>query len=130
MTKRILVVEDQDTMAEIVAEILGAHGYQIDVAGNGLEALDRMAERRPDVILLDVSMPLLDGPATLKEIRARPEHADTPVVMMSALASSFPSSEGATRHQARLHKPFSDKQLLAAIASCVSEEAQAPAGIE
>ena len=124
MTLRILVVEDEALLADCIASLLRARGYHVAVAHHGAAGLACMTEQPPDLILLDVGMPVLDGPETLRELRRRPAHTDTPVVMMSASEESFPPRDGATRYQARLRKPFSEEQLLAAIASCIGSGAR------
>jgi DNA-binding response OmpR family regulator len=70
MTKRILIVDDEFGLADVVAEILTESGFDVAIAINGRLALSLVREHRPDLILLDVMMPILDGPATLRELRA------------------------------------------------------------
>jgi len=109
MTKRILIVDDEFGIADIVAEILTEHGYDASIAINGLLALDSMAAARPDLVLLDVMMPVLDGTRTLTAMRADPALADVPVIMMTALPEALPKDR--RLYQAALRKPFSEEQL-------------------
>jgi two-component system, OmpR family, response regulator len=81
----ILYVEDDPDIREVVTmalEVVG--GYQVSVASSGRDALRHLATSTPDLILLDVMMPGMDGPTTLGELRARPELAGTPVVFITA----------------------------------------------
>jgi len=83
--KRILYVEDEpdiQTVARLALETVG--GFEVEVCGSGREALQRAEAFRPDLILLDVMMPGLDGPATLRELRGIEALARTPVVFMTA----------------------------------------------
>lgn len=104
-------------LAEAVVDILAAEGYEVIQASDGMEALGLLDQTDPDLILLDINMPLLDGTATLREIRSRPAHAHKPVILMSARPQAFPASVDATRHQARLQKPFTPEQLLETVAT-------------
>lgn len=84
----ILVVDDEPNNIEMLCRRLQRHHYHVDSARSGQEALDRLAEKSYDVTLLDVMMPGLDGLSVLRELRARAEHADTPVIMLTAKSSS------------------------------------------
>lgn len=67
-SRRVLVVEDDPMIAEVLAVILGDDGCEVDIAGNGVEALLRLAERSYDVIFSDLRMPELDGPGLYREL--------------------------------------------------------------
>jgi DNA-binding response OmpR family regulator len=109
MSKRILIVDDEFGIADIVAEILTEHGYTASIAINGRLALSSMAEHRPDLVLLDVMMPVLDGLGTLLAMRADEALSAVPVVMMTALPEALPKET--TLYQAALLKPFREEQL-------------------
>ena len=113
MTKRILIVDDEFGIADIVAEILTEHGYQTSIAINGRLALDSMAAQRPDLVLLDVMMPVLDGAGTLAVMRADAHLTSIPVIMMTALPEALPKDR--SQYQAALHKPFSEEQMFSEI---------------
>jgi DNA-binding response OmpR family regulator len=114
MKEAILIVDDEFGLADIVAEVLAEEGYDVDVTINGQLGLNRLAEKRYDLVLLDVMMPVLDGPAMLRAMRVRPAFATLPVIMMTALAEALPKDKPPL-HQAVLHKPFSPERLLATI---------------
>lgn len=101
----ILVVDDEFGVAEVLEAILEDDGHTVRCALNGRQALDRIADERPDLVLLDFMMPLMDGPTTLLHIQAEPKMAGVPVVMMSSLeeASIRAQCEG---YVAFLRKPF------------------------
>lgn len=82
---RILYVEDEQdiqTVARLALEALG--GFTVAVSSSGQEALSKAPEFKPQLILLDVMMPVMDGPTTLKNLRALPQFASTPVIFMTA----------------------------------------------
>jgi CheY-like chemotaxis protein len=83
--KRILFIEDEQDIQEVAQLALEAiGGYTVEVCSSGAEALDRVVEFAPDLILLDVMMPDMDGPTTLKALRKMPETANTPIIFMTA----------------------------------------------
>ena len=82
--KTVLVVEDEPAIREVVAEVLREEGYRVVVAADGRAGLELLAWERPDLVLMDVMMPELDGREALREARARPDLPPVPVVLMSA----------------------------------------------
>jgi adenylate cyclase len=115
---RILVVDDTPRNRKLLADLLSASGYDVVLAASGPEALQRVAEDRPDLVLLDVVMPEMSGYDVCRAIRARPESAVLPVVMVTALE---PSSERIKGLEAGaddfLAKPISQPELLARVRS-------------
>jgi len=84
--KTILIAEDNAVNRELLRELLEAREYRVEEACNGQEALDMIPALKPDLLLLDLSMPVLDGFATLKKIRETPEMASLAVVAVTAYA--------------------------------------------
>ena len=84
--KTILIAEDNAVNRELLRELLEAREYRVEEACNGQEALDMIPTLKPDLLLLDLSMPVLDGFATLKKIRETPEMASLAVVAVTAYA--------------------------------------------
>ena len=83
--QRILFIEDEkdiQEVAQLALESIG--GYTVEVCSSGVEALDRVVAFAPDLILLDVMMPDMDGPSTLEALRKIPETASTPIIFMTA----------------------------------------------
>jgi len=83
--KRILMVEDDldiQTVAQFALEAVG--GFHVQVCGDGKTALEQTQAFQPDLILLDVMMPDMDGPAVLKALRANSQMANTPIIFMTA----------------------------------------------
>ncbi len=118
---RILVVEDEISIAELVSEILTDEGYETVIVEHGAAALTSLSMVRPDVVLSDVMMPLVDGRELCKRIRADPEYQRIPVVLMSA--ASAPDRSGECDYSAFIPKPFSFGTLLTTISQVVATSA-------
>jgi two-component system cell cycle response regulator DivK len=80
----ILYVEDNQDNRLLVQRVLTANGYTLDEAKNGQEALDYLKAKSPNLILMDISMPDMDGYALTAKIKAMPEFAKTPIIAMTA----------------------------------------------
>ena len=86
--KRILLVEDDFFVRDIYQKKLLDEGFTVDSAGNGLEGLDRLKEHIPDLMLLDMFMPYVDGKDVLLEMRQHEEWKDVPVILLTNLADN------------------------------------------
>ncbi len=82
----ILVADDRPASRELILSMLESAGHQGDEAGNGAEVLVRLDRNPPDLILLDLHMPFMDGFETVRQIRAKPEWAKIPVIALTASA--------------------------------------------
>lgn len=113
MRKKILVVDDDADLVELVSFNLKQAGYAVGTAGNGVEALKNARSLMPDLILLDVMMPELDGFAVCEILRRDPATASIPIIMLTALSSELGRmaglGSGATDF---LSKPFSPRLLV------------------
>ncbi len=116
MTKRILVVEDQEDNRQILRDLLASTDYEIMEAENGLEALAAVAKHRPDLILMDIQLPIIDGYEATRRIKADPELRSIPIIAVTSYALS--GDEAKAREagcDAYVPKPYSPRQLLAKI---------------
>jgi CheY-like chemotaxis protein len=113
--RTVLVVDDEFGISEVLTEILGDAGYHVLTAIHGRQALERIAETRPDIILLDFMMPVLNGPGTLAALAADPALRDIPVILMSSLPEAS-VAEQASGYTSFLRKPFRIATVLEAIA--------------
>jgi CheY-like chemotaxis protein len=121
MRKLILIAEDEFGLAEVMSQLLADCGHDVDVAVNGEVALVRMAGRLPDIVLVDVMMPLLDGPGLVRRMRADATLRSVPVVFMTALPEAIPG-DVAQMAQGVLVKPFTPDALLSAVDGQLSRE--------
>jgi two-component system cell cycle response regulator DivK len=114
MSKRILVVEDQADNRRILRDLLTSAGYEIIQAENGEEALAAAARDRPDLILMDIQLPLLDGYEATRRIKADPELRAIPIIVITSYALSGDESKArAAGCDAYVSKPYSPRALLA-----------------
>jgi len=116
MSKSILVVEDQEDNRQILRDLLDNAGYEMFEAENGEAALDVLTKRRPDLILMDIQLPIMDGYETTRRIKANPELKDIPIIVVTSYALS--GDEGKARDagcDAYVTKPYSPRALLAKI---------------
>ncbi len=85
MSRKILLVDDEDDIREVAQLSLEmTAGWEVSTASSGAEGVRIAAAERPDAILLDVMMPGMDGPATARELRSRPETAEIPIILLTA----------------------------------------------
>jgi len=111
--RHVLVVEDNRTTSEMFQEYLGLHGFRVSCAFNGREAIEAVARDCPDVVVMDIQMPEMDGFAAMRHLRANPALARLPILAVTALASRSQIDEclkaGADDY---LSKPMRMKELL------------------
>lgn len=109
--KTILVVDDEFAIALLLSTVLEDEGYRVFTAANGRQALQRLAENRPDLVISDLMMPLMDGASMARAIRDDPASAGIPIVMMSGLPEAA-VRERFDGYQGYLRKPFVDTRLI------------------
>ncbi len=118
---RVLIVDDSITMRKVTSEMLIRHGYQVETARNGIEAMNHIADHCPDLVLLDVEMPKMDGFEVTSAIRNDPQFRELPIIMIT--------SRTGAKHHARaqalgvnhyIGKPFQESTLLIAIKKLTS----------
>ncbi len=116
MMKHILVVEDQEDNRQILRDLLTNAGYEMTEAVNGQEALAEVANRRPDLILMDIQLPVMDGYEATRRIRTNPDLKSVPIIAVTSYALAGDESKAlAAGCDAYVTKPFSPRQLLAKI---------------
>lgn len=114
--ERILVVEDESAIVDIVCRALRRHGYETESAGDGDAALDKAATLRPDLVILDLMLPKMDGWEVCRRLRATPETASTPVIMLTARRDERDVLEGLEiGADDYIKKPFSLAELVARV---------------
>jgi diguanylate cyclase (GGDEF)-like protein len=116
VAEQILVVDDDPDIARFVEVNLRSAGYDVSVASDGEEALDRASELRPDLVLLDVMMPRIDGFEVAQRLRRNPQTANTSIIMLTAKALSTDKVLGLTAGaDDYIIKPFDPIELLARV---------------
>jgi len=111
--KRILAVDDEKLIVLAIKANLVLEGYEVIEAYDGVEALQKIEEEKPDLVILDVMMPEMNGWEVLTRIRENPETANLPVVMLTALAQDRDVEEGTLRGaDVYLTKPFEPEDLV------------------
>ena len=115
MTKRVLVVEDQEDNRRILRDLLRHAGFEVIEVGDGEQALTATAAHRPDVILMDIQLPLLDGYEATRRIKADPVLKHIPIIVVTSYALSGEARARAAGCDAYMGKPYSLRALLAKI---------------
>ncbi|MBK1702024.1 response regulator transcription factor [Thiococcus pfennigii] len=124
MTKRILIIDDEPNIVISLEFLMTREGHEVRVAGDGEAGLAEARRCRPDLIVLDVMMPKLDGFAVLEALRADPDLAATPVLMLTAKGREAERRKGLELGaEAYMPKPFSTRDLVRKIAELLARDA-------
>ena len=124
-TKRVLVVDDESTIRELIREALGEAGYHVETAANGAEALEVLRTSSPHAIVLDLMMPRLDGHGFVELMRLNPRLASVPVLLVTA---AYGAHEAAARigASACVTKPFELDHLVEIVGKLAGQPTSAP----
>jgi len=116
VNKRILVVEDQEDNRRILRDMLGNAGYELIEAESGEEALTAVEAQRPDLILMDIQLPVMDGYEAARRIKSNPDMNAVPIIAMTAYALAGDEAKAlAAGCNGYVTKPFSPRALLAKV---------------
>jgi two-component system, cell cycle response regulator DivK len=116
MSKLILVVEDQADNRQILRDLLGNAGYDLVEAEDGEQALAAIAKQRPDLILMDIQLPAMDGYEATRRIRANPDAKSIPIIAVTSYALAGDEGKAfAAGCNAYITKPYSPRALLAKV---------------
>jgi two-component system cell cycle response regulator DivK len=122
MTKRILVVEDQEDNRRIIRDLLASAGYELIEALDGEAGVRLAKSERPDLILMDIQLPLLDGHEATRRIKQTPELRHIPIIVVTSYALSGDDAKAkAAGCDAYVAKPFSPRELLTTIRKFLGE---------
>lgn len=122
MSSVILIVDDEEMTRHLLSHILSRAGYKVIEAGNGQEALQQLVTMLPDLIIMDVLMPHLDGFSTIRQIRADPRTIHVPVIFLSSRADVSAEHEGfAAGAQRYLVKPIGLTELVNHVQELLAE---------
>lgn len=122
--KNILCIEDDTEMIDLIRLILGRRGFEVTGAGGGAEGLKKIREQHPDLVLLDLMMPDMDGWEVYQQMKADEKTRDIPVIVVTAKAQSIDRVLG--MHIAKVDdyitKPFSPQELLNSVEKVLSQQ--------
>jgi len=119
---KILVVDDDAVIQQLIEVNLELEGYEVDKASNGQEALDKVAQDAPDLILLDVMMPRMNGRDVCRLLKSDPKTASIPIIFLSARAQDMDVEAGLELGaDAYVTKPFDPGQLLDTISELLNK---------
>jgi CheY-like chemotaxis protein len=121
--KTILVADDEFDMTSSLRAILEGEGYQVETCDNGRETLERVRSRCPDLVLMDVMMPLVSGLEVLDTMRRTAELKSVPVILMSVISPGVRRED--YHWQAFLRKPFGLETLLRTIGELIGKPVSA-----
>ena len=114
--KTVLIVEDNELNMKLFHDLLEAHGYRTVGTRNGIEALDLARKHRPDLILMDIQLPTIDGYEATRRIRSNADNKNIPIIAVTSYALTGDEAKAlAAGCDAYVAKPFSPRQLLAKI---------------
>lgn len=120
----VLVVDDEFGITEVLDTLLTSEGHRVQTAPNGRRALEHLRSERPDAVLLDYMMPLLDGIGVMRAIQSDPALDSVPVVFMSSLPEAA-IKEYVSGYAGFLRKPFRIHEVLSALARVLPSVADA-----
>ena len=116
MAKTVLIVEDNELNMKLFRDLLEAHGYQTSGTSNGFEALDLVRKLHPDLILMDIQLPIMDGYTATTRIKSDPKLRSIPIIAVTSYALSGEEKKArAAGCDDYVPKPFSPRQLLAKV---------------
>ena len=116
MAKTIMIIDDSASLRQVVGIALKSVGYNVVQAENGRDALEKLANAAPKLIISDVNMPIMDGIAFVKELKSLPEYKFTPVIMLTTEAGEEKRMEGQMAGaKAWLIKPFRPEVAIKAV---------------
>ena len=116
MSKCILVVEDQEDNRRILRDLLGNAGFELIEAESGNEALTAVETKRPDLILMDIQLPVMDGYEAAQRIKSNPDMRSVPIIAVTSYALAGDEAKArAAGCNAYISKPFSPRALLAKV---------------
>ena len=122
MTKRILVVEDQEDLRGILRDLLTSSGYEMLEAADGQAGVDKAKTEKPDLILMDIQMPVMDGYDATRQIKADPDLKPIPIVAVSSFAMKGDEEKArAAGCDHYITKPYSPMQLLKTVRCLLGE---------
>jgi DNA-binding response OmpR family regulator len=124
VTKKILIADDEPSIVTAVEFLLRREGYEVEIARDGSEALERIEASRPDLVVLDVMMPQKSGYEVCRSIREREDWRDIKIIMLSAKGRDAEVTKGMTMGaDVYVTKPFSTRDLMGRVRALLGRPA-------
>jgi CheY-like chemotaxis protein len=121
--QHILIVEDEESLLKLESILLSSKGYKVTGVRDGLAALGEIEKSRPDLILLDIMMPGIDGFEVCRRIKENPDTRDIPIVMLTAKKSTADQARGVeVGADAYMTKPFKSLKIIDVISSLLPKK--------
>lgn len=120
--KKILLVDDEPDLVEAVQVRLEANGYEVLTACDGQDGLDKIKEHKPDLIILDILMPKIQGDVVATVLKENESTRDIPVIFLTCLAEGVVQGGGIIAGNFFLAKPFTDNELLSMISKALKNK--------
>jgi len=125
MSKTFLIVDDSASMRQLVAFTIKDAGYDVLLAENGKDALEKMSRAKVDMVITDLNMPEMDGITFIRELRGKADYKFIPIVMLTTESQEAKKQEGrAAGASGWIVKPFSPSQLMDVVKKFVKERGQ------
>lgn len=129
MSKRILVIEDTDDNRRILRDLLSNAGFELIEATDGEQGVAAAAAQRPDLILMDIQLPVIDGYEASRRIKANPELRHIPIIAITSYALAGDEQKTAAAGcEGYVAKPFSPRQVLALVRQFLRDNGGASGG--
>ena len=131
MAKRILIVEDQEDNRMIMRDVLSSAGYDLIEAANGEDGVKLAHSERPDLILMDIQLPIIDGYEATRRIKGSAELKSIPIIAVTSYALSGDQTKArAAGCDGYVSKPFSPRELLARVREYLPDAAASYIGVQ
>ncbi|MFO7685153.1 MAG: response regulator [Desulfobacterales bacterium] len=122
MPKKVLIVDDEPSIIVPLQFLMEQNGYETKVAFSGEEAMETIAASHPNLILLDIMLPIIDGFEVCQRVRENPEWNDIRIILLTAMGSEASIAKGlALGADAYITKPFSNSEVIAKVKELISQ---------
>ena len=122
MTKEILIVDDEPNVVVPIQFLMEQQGYRVMIAERGEDALDLIFQYKPDLVLLDIMLPGIDGYEVCEIVRLNPNYRDVKIIFLTAMGREFEIAKGlALGADAYITKPYSNAELVAKVNELLDE---------
>jgi DNA-binding response OmpR family regulator len=122
MPKKVLIVDDEPSIIVPLQFLMEQNGYETSVAFSGEEAMETVAESHPNLILLDIMLPIIDGFEVCQRVRENPEWNDIRIILLTAMGSEANIAKGlAMGADAYITKPFSNSEVIAKVKELICQ---------